>query len=93
MNQILVIRMNVIVLLCNRQVIVLMCTRQIIVILCNRQIFVLLCNRQIIVLLCNRQIIESCEETEVYGKVKSILFHQLLFIKAVLADVLTVQLN
>jgi len=75
--------MNVTVILCNRQIIVL---------LCNKQIIVLLCNRQIIVLLCNRQIIQNCKETAVCGKVKSIPLHQLLFIKAVLTDVLRVQL-
>ena len=48
---------------------------------------------KVIVLLCNRQITESCGETELCGKVKSSPFHQLLFINAVLTDVLTVQLN
>jgi hypothetical protein len=47
----------------------------------------------VIVLLCNKQIIQNCEETAVYGRVKSIPFHQLLFVKAVLTDVLREQLN
>jgi len=46
-----------------------------------------------IVHLCNKRIIKNCEETEIYGKVKSIPFPQLVFIKAVLTDVLRVQVN
>ena len=53
---------------------------------------ILVIRMNVIVLLCNKQIFQNCEETEICEKVKSITFHQLLFIKAVLTDVLRVQL-
>ena len=48
---------------------------------------------KVTVIFCSKHIIQNCEETEVCGKVKSFPFHQLLFIKAVMTSVLTVQLN
>jgi hypothetical protein len=54
---------------------------------------ILVIRMNVIVLLCNKQVIQNCEETEIFGKVKSIKFHQLLFIKAVLTDVLRVQMD
>ena len=59
----------------------------------EKMIQILVIRMNVIVLLCNKQITQNCEETAVCGKVKSIPFHQLLFIKALLTDVLRVRLN
>ena len=49
---------------------------------------------KVIVIFCSKHIIQNCEETEVCGKVKNLLNSiSLLFIKAVVTGVLTVQVN
>ena len=54
---------------------------------------ILVTTMYVTVILCNKEIIQNLEETEECGKIISSPSPQLLFIKAVLTDVLRVQLN